>query len=277
MNLYRQINRANYPYTIPDLISITGSSEDENHYFYFYDWEVYEQCASEAVPVTVMVGPLAPPSVSDITRCGSGPVSLTASHPNGRINWYDTNGNLLHTGNTYTTPSLSASRSYEAEAVLGDPEASVGPATPQAVGTGEYLSVGTETGLYFDVYKSLELKTVYVDAEATGTRDIVIRDERNRLIQTFSVNIPRGRRRLRLNVDLEPGRYFIGGTTMEMYHNTDGASFPYTEPGLLSITGSNDPNRDVYYYFYDWEVQEIPCISARVPVQAIWQRPKCPV
>lgn len=49
-----------YPYTIPNLVSITGNDLLNNFYYYFYDWKVQEaelNCTSALVPVTVFVGP----------------------------------------------------------------------------------------------------------------------------------------------------------------------------------------------------------------------------
>ncbi|RTZ08839.1 T9SS type B sorting domain-containing protein [Flavobacterium sp. GSP27] len=47
-------------------------------------------------------------------RCGSGTVTLQAIATAGTVNWYDTasNGNLLHTGNAYTTPFLDTTTTY---------------------------------------------------------------------------------------------------------------------------------------------------------------------
>src|SRR5690606_37993776 len=53
-------------------------------------------------------------SALPVTVCGFGPVDLTASFDAGVVHWYDApeDGNLLHTGNTFTTPPLSADTSY---------------------------------------------------------------------------------------------------------------------------------------------------------------------
>lgn len=47
-----------YPYTITDILSITGSSEGSTLFYYFYDWEVVSgsySCVSERTEVTVTV------------------------------------------------------------------------------------------------------------------------------------------------------------------------------------------------------------------------------
>ena len=52
------------------------------------------------------------------SNCGSGTVTLQAIASGGTINWYDAAsfGNLLHTGNTYTTPFLNTTTTYYLEA-----------------------------------------------------------------------------------------------------------------------------------------------------------------
>ena len=47
-----------YPYTINDLISVTGSNQGAFYYYYFYEWEVQAasyDCVSERIPVLVDV------------------------------------------------------------------------------------------------------------------------------------------------------------------------------------------------------------------------------
>lgn len=64
------------------------------------------------------------PTVSSSTPgsiCEVGQVSLSATASVGTINWYDapTGGNLLGSGTSFTTPSISTTTSYYAEAVNG--------------------------------------------------------------------------------------------------------------------------------------------------------------
>ncbi len=55
------------------------------------------------------------------SRCGTGSVTLGATPSAGIINWYDasTSGTLVGTGTSFTTPSISATTTYYAEAVDG--------------------------------------------------------------------------------------------------------------------------------------------------------------
>jgi hypothetical protein len=54
--LQRNSSSVSYPYTITDVISITGSNQGAQYYYYFYDWEIElasTECISERVPVLV--------------------------------------------------------------------------------------------------------------------------------------------------------------------------------------------------------------------------------
>ena len=119
--LYRNNNSAVYPYEIPGLVSITGCSAGASFYCYFYDWEIFTPngtCESASSPIDVIVnGPLNPMVVGD-TICDAGSLTLSASG-SGTINWYDSNGLLVGTGNTFITPILTSSQVYYAQAVVG--------------------------------------------------------------------------------------------------------------------------------------------------------------
>jgi hypothetical protein len=59
VNLFRNSSNAKYPYTIPNLISISETdvaTQNPGYYYYFYDWEVQKSgCTTVRVPVTVTV------------------------------------------------------------------------------------------------------------------------------------------------------------------------------------------------------------------------------
>jgi hypothetical protein len=57
------------------------------------------------------------------SRCGTGTVTLGATPSAGTARWWDaaTGGTLLFTGNSFTTPSISATTTYYAEAFSGCP------------------------------------------------------------------------------------------------------------------------------------------------------------
>lgn len=79
-------------------------------------------CTLTSAPVVVTVHPLPPtPATTDASNCGPGSLTLTASGgtTGDTYNWYDvpTGGAILASGTSYTTPQLSATRTYYAELV----------------------------------------------------------------------------------------------------------------------------------------------------------------
>lgn len=84
-SLFRNSSGVNYPYSIPGVMQITGSSGGSDYYYYLYDMEVesVSGCESERVPVTGVVSlPLNAPSIvatGSTTLCPGESVLLTAS------------------------------------------------------------------------------------------------------------------------------------------------------------------------------------------------------
>lgn len=59
-DLYRNNGGVNYPFSLPGVLDITGSSGGAAYYYFFYDWEVAttnETCTSNQVPVVAAVDP----------------------------------------------------------------------------------------------------------------------------------------------------------------------------------------------------------------------------
>jgi len=94
-SLFRNSSGVNYPYSIPGVMQITGSSGGSDYYYYLYDIEVESTsgCESERVPVTgfVSLTPAAPVLVASgqTTLCLGESVVLTASDvcPDCIVHW----------------------------------------------------------------------------------------------------------------------------------------------------------------------------------------------
>ncbi|MGZ3756627.1 MAG: Ig-like domain-containing protein [Mucilaginibacter sp.] len=71
-------------------------------------------CGPVTAQATVTTVTPVAPTVSPATICSGNTTTLTATAPGGPYQWYDaaTNGNLLYTGTTYTTPVLSTTTTY---------------------------------------------------------------------------------------------------------------------------------------------------------------------
>ncbi|WP_412476673.1 T9SS type A sorting domain-containing protein [Flavobacterium sp. TBRC 19031] len=88
----------------------------------YYAEAVSNGCPSTRVAVSFTAIPV--PSLvttSPASRCGTGTVTIGVNYNFGTINWYDTpaGGNLLGTGSSFTTPAISVSTLYYAEAISG--------------------------------------------------------------------------------------------------------------------------------------------------------------
>ena len=95
-----------------------------------------------------------------------------------------------------------------------------------------------------------------------------------------TVQVPAGESRIALDIELEPGhdyaiKYAGSPDSLNLFRNSAGAAFPYrSKDSLVTLTHSDATTSDsttqsgYYYFFYDWEVQERSCGSARVPVTA---------
>lgn len=83
-------------------------------------------CPSAWISVQAIIDPVTPdPTVSDGENCGPGFVTLNAS-ASGLVSWYDAaGGNLLGTGNTFTSPLISTDKIYYAQAGQTCPSAFV--------------------------------------------------------------------------------------------------------------------------------------------------------
>ncbi|MGB1318695.1 MAG: immunoglobulin domain-containing protein, partial [Flavobacteriales bacterium] len=265
-DLFRNNDSPSYPYTVPNVVSITSSSAGNDFYYFFYDWQITTPgCISERTPVVANIG--TSPTVQGASRCGTGSVVLSASG-DGDLNWFNTatNGTLVNTGTNFTTPSISTTTSYFVECEIA-PAPQFGGAPDNNFGTGSAFN--NVQSLLFDCYEPVTLVSVKVYAEGAGNRTIELRDATGTVIENATVNIPDGESRVELNFNLPTGTNLQLGTSAgpNLYRNNSGPDYPYNIPGLLSITSSTAGN-DFYYFFYDWEVQKEGCSTARTEVIA---------
>ncbi|MEI6764544.1 MAG: C25 family cysteine peptidase [Bacteroidota bacterium] len=210
-----------------------------------------------------------PPVTSDTSFCVSGIAVLNASG-NGSLTWYDaaTGGNILTTGTTYTTPTLTSTTTYYVENSVVSAPAYVG--NPDTNSNGTMFNNNSTYGEIFDCYTPLTLVSVLVNAQTTASRTITLVNSGGTTLQTATVNIPAGMSRVTLNfaIPADTGLQLLCSTYPNMYRNTTNLAYPYVLPGYISINRSNAGGGNAYlryYYFYDWELQTPNCVSARIP------------
>ncbi|WP_158594718.1 Ig-like domain-containing protein [Ulvibacterium marinum] len=129
-------------YTTPTLSSTTT--------YYAQSYNSSTGCsASTRRTITATISPtVGTASGSGSTRCGNGRLTLTASPgSNGNtIRWYSaaSGGTLLHTGNSYTTPTLSSTTTYYAQSYNSGTGCSA--STRRAIAATISPTVGTASG-----------------------------------------------------------------------------------------------------------------------------------
>lgn len=211
------------------------------------------------------------PVVTNGERCNPGTVNLQAT-ASGTIRWYDlsTAGTLLATGNSYTTPLISTNQTYYVE--NWDVADSITGGDSRINSGGGFYNNNSEYGLYFDAVKPFKLLSVLVNANSAASRTFKLYNSIGTVIDQITVSLSIGQTRVYLDFDVPQGTGYkiTANTTPNLYRNNTTASYPYLIGDLVRITGSNAATNPstVYYFFYDWHVQEVGCTSTRVPVTA---------
>jgi Zn-dependent metalloprotease len=206
------------------------------------------------------------PVANGQTICAPAVVDLTASGT-GVLQWYDdsTSSTPVFTGNLFTTPLINSTTTYYVENIESPPTQNVGPVN-NSFGTGGNHNNTSTQYLIFNVLQPIKLNSVWVNSSASADRTITLWDNSGNIIDTRFVTIPSGQSVVALNFDIPPGTgYRLGGSQMNLYRNNTGASYPYSIPNLVTITGSSAGSA-FYYYFYNWEVQGEDCVSPLTPV-----------
>jgi PKD repeat protein len=230
---------------------------------------------SELKSAYIQVGAQAP-LTTDASRCGPGSVTLAASGT-GVLNWFasSTGGSIINTGVSYNTPSLSATTTYYVSTTVDGGTAYAAKTSSSTAGG--YFNNAYVHGLYFDALQPFVLITAKVYANSTASRKFVLINGSGVHIDSVTVSIPSGESRITLNMNIPAGQNMslVGPTSPNLWRDGSTTSsalpYPYTLPGVLSITKSTagSPNELIYYYYlYDWEIELPDCSSARTPVTA---------
>ena len=249
-----------------------------------YSVTIQGTCAtftSSAFNATVNAAP-APTGTGATGPAGSYTISATGT--GGTLTWYDaaSGGTNLGTGSNYTTPVLSSNTSYWVQESITYPGAVSDIAPKYFSGTNNFNGGTLNGAIIFNVFSNCTLKTVKVYTDTPGNREIQLKDAGGVVINSLLVNIPIDTTVITLNFPLAPGTGYqlttnqtvnnstLGTVSPRLYRNNTGVSYPYTLNGLVSITNSNQTTA-VYYYFYDWKIEEptVICISPATQVDVV--------
>ena len=226
------------------------------------------EITSNAIEVFMLDAPEIPVA-DDVTLSAIESTTLTCTGDN--PSWFDApvNGNLLATGNTYTTEVLQEDATFyivDYKEYINAP-LSVGELTHS--GTSEYNGDNFNASTLFDVFESCVFKSVNVETDFPGLRSIQLKDDKEVVLETMTLMVEPGITTVELNWNLEPGSYQLTtdelinvetfGVNSSRLKRTSGdfkgtVSYPYVLDDLVEITASNF-GIDFFYYFYDWKIE----------------------
>ncbi len=178
---YRNSAGISYPYTLNNLVSITGSSAGSSYYYGYYNWLIEEQpktCITERTPVTATVNPLPSASITPsgaTSFCEGGNVTLTAD----AAYTYLWNNNLTtqsidatQGGNysvTVTDANGCSNSTSEDVTVYPLPDATVTTDKPTSICTGDNITLTAPAGLTYNWSSGEITESIIVSASGTFT------------------------------------------------------------------------------------------------------------
>ncbi len=193
--------------------------------------------------------------------CEGSSTLLTADVIDGNTSFWSIGDSIVYAGTSFLTPPFTSPVTYTVKQQKDDTVRKVGPANNTFAGGGNH-NTNFNGRLLFETFAPMRLISVLMYAQGDYDRTIELRNEANEVIQTVVVFLTTGENRVTLLMDIPtPGRYSLGNFAEDLYRNNEGATYPYTVDNLVSIYSSNATSSELtfYYYFYDWEVQEIAC------------------
>jgi len=219
---------------------------------------------AKTVQNVTLVATTSKPTSADSELCDSGTVTLNASG-SGTLNWYDSvdGTTLVHTGASFTTPSISATSSYYVEDVVA--KANVGNTSSSSSGANH-----TTTGRYliFDCTESVVLEQVTINANSAGEVEVELQDSTGEVLDAAIIFVNAGIQAIDLNfnIPVDNDLRLVGKdfSTGGLYRNNAGVSFPYNN-GSISIKDSS-AGTNFYYFFYDWKIGSIKSAREEVVV-----------
>ncbi|WP_084205924.1 M14 family zinc carboxypeptidase [Psychroserpens mesophilus] len=217
---------------------------------------------TQTIQNVTMVATTAQPLSNDVTINTNESTVLTATG-SGIINWYQNidDESPIATGNSYNTPNLTTTTSYFIEDVIT--KSNVGSTNHSSNG-GYFAGGATDRYLIFDSAESVMLKEVTINAGQAGEMEVQLQDASGNMLDSRLILVESsGLQQIELNFLIPVGNNLrlasaemSSGFTLFRNNTSAGTSYPYTN-GAVTIKGNNINNLDYYYFFYDWNLEDI--------------------
>jgi PKD repeat protein len=142
---------------------------------------------------------------------------------------------------------------------------------------GGYFNFSIDRAIYFDALSDVTISKATVFASGAASRTFTLKNSGGTVLDTRVLNIPDGESIIELNFEVPAGEdYAIHVNTANNLSYTGdyggpNVGYPFTVPGIISITGNNYSN-SFWYFLYDIEVFQgfgDGCTSSRESVLAI--------
>ncbi|TND10400.1 MAG: cell wall surface anchor family protein [Bacteroidetes bacterium] len=241
-----------------------------------YSCTVTTFCGSGVATFEVYAAPapVAPALSADtVIICTQGSATFNANVSSGTVNWYDGSNNLMGTGTSYTTPTLSATTSFYAVNILNHTDTTNVPPYNSNIGSGAFVTSSQYN--IFNAYSNLTIVSAELENTTAGNVTIQLQDSSGGMLQTTTVALANaGVQRVPLNFSVPAGNnYRLAVTSLPsggLYRNNGGVSYPYDIPGVFRFTGSSNGAAS-YYYLYNLELATTneTCTSAATEAVAL--------
>lgn len=229
------------------------------------------QCGSDTAVQSQYIALLnTAPVVADQSIC-SGSSATFDGVASGDISWYSspTGGTPLATGTGYTTPAISTTTTYYAQATVLGPMISAGMLS-NTLGSGSYYNNALSYGLTFSNIIPQRLTFVDMYAQNDGAVTVTLSNSSGGQLDSRQVQLSAGQNTVELDMDLPVANGLIltaaGTNSTPLYRTRTGFTFPFfSQDSTIRISSGNG---GYYNFFYNWILQSTQCVSTRVPVTA---------
>jgi hypothetical protein len=181
-DLYRNSAGASYPYTIANLISVTGNNvPDPVRWYAYYNWQVEEQpttCASPRVAVTASINPIPSAVITPsgaTSFCEGGSVTLSAA-PTASYLWNDNSISqslVASQSGNYAVTVTSADNCSNASSItvtkFPAPDAAVTTDKPTTICPGDSVTLTAASGLSYSWNSGATTQSITVSANGSFT------------------------------------------------------------------------------------------------------------
>ena len=231
-----------------------------------------------ATPVTT--APVAP----NVTRCGAGPVTLSATGTGQKKIWYgDAAGtNMLHVGDNFSFlgASLTADSMVWVAGVNGKSSVRFNPAPDMTlpITTTNSGSGSGNVGTVFDVYVPIVIDSVFFyprNATTGSTFAVELQSSTGKILDSVVITMPLalGKTGIALNFAVNPGSgyrlVYKSLVSATAYFRNSGTTYPYTIPGTMSITGTTNNVNTNFNYLFDWRIFIPGCVGPKDQATAV--------